>query len=349
MAYRKERDRWLERFDIWFQSSPYTNEHQWSVSIIGLFLEHMSYQTYQKKGVPSLYSYITLDKILQSHLLPRIQKCSNLERVQLSRVMAGIQARNATSLKAPAPIEDLIRKWALHIRNENADYSELPIINLQQRTAILLMLFTGMRDIDCFRVNLSKSTLEGFDKGSTVRLVLGGACDREIHDSQTKRQKKTKQRGVKASLDFYDIAPGSRMSLSNALNVWSLLRMYIKRTEKHRGSSSILFVNLAHTRTVSPVKANTISKWVSKVFRHFQVKILGIKEQSKEFINITGHDIRAAARYFMQVAGYEEEEIRASIGWLSSSVMQQYYTKRDFKKDKVENSNRQERFEQSLV
>ena len=244
MAYRElERDRWLERFDNWFQSSPYTNEHQWSVSIIGLFLEHMSYQTYQKKGVPSLYSYITLDKILQSHLLPRIQKCSNVERVQLSRVMAGIQARNATSLKAPAPIEDLIRKWALHIRNEDADYSELPVINLQQRTAILLMLFTGMRDMDCFRVNLSKSTLEGFDKGSTVRLVLGGACDREIHDSQTKRQKKTKQRGVKASLDFYDIAPGSRMSLSNALNViWSLLMTNHAWTTIHWRHVSSIFL-----------------------------------------------------------------------------------------------------------
>eukprot|EP01135_Chromosphaera_perkinsii_P004476 Nk52_evm16s283 gene=Nk52_evmTU16s283 len=116
-----------------------------------------------------------------------------------------------------------------------------------------------------------------------------------------------------------------------------------------RGASSVLFMNLTKKcSSVLPVMSTTISKWVSRTFGLFQAKELGIDESHPQFIKVTGHNLRGCARYFMQVAGYSEEEIRTSIGWLSKNVMVNHYTKNDYMKGRVEGLNRQGKFEASL-
>eukprot|EP01135_Chromosphaera_perkinsii_P008331 Nk52_evm10s1271 gene=Nk52_evmTU10s1271 len=67
-----------------------------------------------------------------------------------------------------------------------------------------------------------------------------------------------------------------------------------------------------------------------------------------KFIKVTGHNLRGCARYFMQVAGYSEEEIQTSIGWLSKNVMVNHYTKDDYMKGRVEGMNRQVKSAASL-
>eukprot|EP01135_Chromosphaera_perkinsii_P002693 Nk52_evm61s226 gene=Nk52_evmTU61s226 len=229
------------------------------------------------------------------------------------------------------------------------DYEKCTLQYLQQRTAIMLMLFTGMRDVDCTRINLNKSNLSGFSTGESIRLVIGGAADRDAVDRQTKRQKKTKSASVKGSLDYYDVAPTESLDDNNALHVWHILKVFVTRTQRIRGDSSVLFINLSKKGTrVVPVLSTTVSKWVSRTFGLFQAKELGIDDSHPQFIKVTGHNLRGCARYFMQVAGYSEEEIRTSIGWLSKQVMVNHYTKSDYMKGRVEGINRQGKFEESL-
>eukprot|EP01135_Chromosphaera_perkinsii_P002919 Nk52_evm30s230 gene=Nk52_evmTU30s230 len=85
-SYRAERERWIKRFNDWFQHSKFVNEDQWSIPIVGLFMEHMSYQTFCRKPSekPSLYAFSTLEKILNAHLLPNVDVVSRKDKVRLS-------------------------------------------------------------------------------------------------------------------------------------------------------------------------------------------------------------------------------------------------------------------------
>eukprot|EP01135_Chromosphaera_perkinsii_P002694 Nk52_evm62s226 gene=Nk52_evmTU62s226 len=111
-SYLAERERWIARFNDWFQQSKFVTEAQWSIPIVGLFMEHVSYQTFRRRpsAEPSLYAFSTLEKILNSHLLPNVDVVSRKDKVKLSRVMASIQARNAQTLSPPVPVEALVRK-----------------------------------------------------------------------------------------------------------------------------------------------------------------------------------------------------------------------------------------------